>query len=116
MNQIQMPSKIKEWIDKKPFTEDDIGMSGNQVLIFEDMVLKIEDSSSSVAGQVQMMQWLDGKLPVPKILAYEVENGKSYLLMSKIGGKMSCDTYYLEHPHILLEALACGLKMLWEVF
>ena len=39
MNQIQMPSKIKEWIDKKPFTEDDIGMSGNQVLIFEDMVL-----------------------------------------------------------------------------
>lgn len=115
MNQIQMPSKIKEWIDKKPFTEDDIGMSGNQVLIFEDMVLKIEDSSSSVAGQVQMMQWLDGKLSVPKILAYEVENGKSYLLMSKIGGKMSCDTYYLEHPHILLEALACGLKMLWEV-
>ena len=39
MNQIYMPSKIKSLVDKKPFVMDDIGMSGNQVLIFEDMVL-----------------------------------------------------------------------------
>ena len=35
--------------------------------------------------------------------------------MSKIEGKMSCDTEYLEQPHILVQALATGLKMLWEV-
>ena len=115
MNQIYIPSKIKYLVDKKPFTMDDIGMSGNQVLIFEDMVLKIEDSVASMAEQVQMMQWLKGKIPVPQVIAYEEDNGKSYLLMSKINGEMSCDTYYLEHPQVLLEALACGLKMLWEV-
>lgn len=115
MNQLNVPAKIKSLIENKPFIVDDIGMSGNQVLIFDDMVLKIKDSSESMATQVQMMQWLDGKIPVPQVLAYEIEDGKSYLLMSKIGGKMSCDTYYLEHPQILLEALACGLKMLWEV-
>ena len=115
MNEIYMPSKIKSLVDKKPFTIDEIGMSGNQVLIFEDMVLKIEDSVVSVAEQVQMMQWLKGKIPVPKVLAYEEENGKSYLLMSRVSGEMSCDTYYLEHPQVLLEALACGLKMLWKV-
>ena len=37
-----VPSEIKLLIDNKPFIVDDIGMSGNQVLIFEDMVLKIE--------------------------------------------------------------------------
>lgn len=115
MNQIYMPSKIRTLVDKKPFTVDDIGMSGNQVLIFEDMVLKIEDSFASITEQVQMMQWLKGKIPVPKVLVYEEENGKSYLLMSKIDGEMSCNSYYLEHPQILLEALSCGLKMLWEV-
>lgn len=115
MNQIQIPSKIKTMIDKKPFTIDDIGMSGNQVLIFDNMVLKIEDSSTSMAEQVQMMQWLEGKIPIPHVLAYEVLNGKSFLLMSRIDGKMSCDIYYLEHPHVLLKALASGLKMLWEV-
>lgn len=115
MNQVQVPSKIRLLIDKKPFIVDEIGMSGNQVLVFEDRVLKIGDNPASMTEQVQMMQWLEGKISVPQVLHYEEENGKYYLLMSRIGGKMSCDTYYLEHPNILLKALACGLKMLWEV-
>jgi len=115
MMQLHVPSKIKSLIGDKPFTIDDVGMSGNQVLIFEDMVLKIEDSSTAMQKQVEMMQWLEGKIPVPQVLAYEVENEKSYLLMSKMDGVMSCDNYYLEHPQILLEALSCGLKMLWKV-
>ena len=115
MKQMNIPSKIKSFIDNKPYTFDDIGMSGNQVLLFEDMVLKIEEKTEVVERQVQMMQWLGGKVPVPKVIAYEVENEKSYLLMSKVGGVMSCDTYYLEHPQELLKALATGLKMLWEV-
>ena len=109
------PLKIQALINNKSYTLDNIGMSGNQVLIFEDMVLKIENNSSAIIEQVHLLQWLDGKLPVPKVLANEEKEGKSYLLMSKIGGKMSCDTYYLEHPEILLEALTCGLKMLWKV-
>ena len=115
MKQIQLPKIIEEMIADKPFKIDNIGMSGNQVLIFEDMVLKIEDGNDYVKEYVRIMQWLDGKLTVPKILAYEEEDGKSYLLMSKMEGEMSCDTYYLEHPDVLVSALACGLKLLWEV-
>lgn len=115
MNRLHVPSKIKSLIADKPFTVDDVGMSGNQVLIFEDMVLKIEDDSIFMQKQVEMMQWLEGKVPVPQVLAFEVENEKSYLLMSRMDGEMSCDTYYLEHPQVLLEALASGLKMLWDV-
>ena len=37
--ELQVPSKIKSWIDKKAFTVDNIGMSGNQVLIFDDIAL-----------------------------------------------------------------------------
>ena len=115
MKDLQESSKIKGLIANKPYTVDEIGMSGNQVLIFEDMVLKIEEKSETVDRQVQMMQWLEGKIPVPKVIAYEVEDEKSYLLMSKVSGVMSCDTYYLEHPQELLNALASGLKILWEV-
>ena len=57
MKDLQESSKIKGLIANKPFTVDDIGMSGNQVLIFEDMVLKIEEKSEAVERQVQMMQW-----------------------------------------------------------
>ena len=38
MKDLQESSKIKGLIANKPYTLDDIGMSGNQVLIFEDMV------------------------------------------------------------------------------
>lgn len=106
---------IKTLIENKTYEVDNIGQSGNQVLIFEDMVLKIEDNSPAIVKQVEMMQWLEGRIPVPQVIAYEEEADKSYLLMSKIAGNMSCDTYYLEHPHMLLEALANGLKMLWQV-
>lgn len=35
--------------------------------------------------------------------------------MSRIAGKMARDEEYLENPHVLLEALASGLKMLWKL-
>lgn len=113
--QMSVPTQIQALIEDKPFIVDEVGMSGNQVLIFEDMVLKIENNSEGAEKQIKMMQWLQDRVPVPKILAHEVENDKSYLLMSKMGGQMSCDIDYLEQPNILLEALAEGLKSLWEV-
>lgn len=115
MEDLHIPEAIKSLITGKEFTMDDIGMSGNQVLIFQDMVLKIEDDLAEAEGQVQMMWWLQGKVPVPRILAYQVWEGKSYLLMKKMKGQMSCDSEYLEHPKVLLEALAEGLNMLWAV-
>ncbi|MBR6627632.1 MAG: aminoglycoside 3'-phosphotransferase, partial [Lachnospiraceae bacterium] len=115
MNQLNVPASIEAWISGKSYEEDDMGMSGNQVLIFKDMVLKIEDAGEYTREQVQLMRWLEGKLPVPRVIAYEEDGGKSYLLMSKMEGEMSCADYYLEHPSVLMEALAKGLKMLWKV-
>lgn len=115
MENLYIPSKIKSFIDNKTYNIDNIGMSGSQVLIFEDMVLKIQDNSSFVQNEVDIMQWLEGRISVPKVIGYKVEDKKSYLLMSKIDGKMACDEYYLKNPHVLLEGLACGLKMLWDV-
>ena len=115
MKNLKLPDKIEKIIEGKPYTIDDIGMSGNQVLIFEDMVLKIEADVDAATAQMELLQWLEGKLPVPKVIAHEVADGKSYFLMSKVEGVMSCDEYYLENPHVLLEALASGLKQLWNV-
>jgi len=103
---MDMPERIREWIKDKPYTQDDVGMSGNQVLIFEDMVLKIEKRSDYVEKQVRIMKWLEGKLPAPKVLAFEIMEEKSFLLMSRVYGDMACSEYYLEHPKVLLKALA----------
>ena len=101
MQELIVPVKIRELIEGKPYTVDEIGKSGNQVLIFEDMVLKIEKRSDYVEKQVRIMRWLEGKLPAPKILAFELQEEKSFLLMSRVQGEVACAEYYLEHPQVL---------------
>lgn len=115
MKEIVLPKQIEELVKDKPYTLSDIGMSGSKVLMFEDMVLKIEQRSDYVEKQVRIMQWLEGKLPAPKVLAFEIQEDRSYLLMSKVLGDVACAEYYLEHPHVLLKALAEALKMCWAV-
>lgn len=113
---MNIPDNIKKLIEGKPYTSDDIGMSGSKIMVFDDSVLKIVNyQRENEDGVVQMMRWLDGKISVPKVIAYEKDDEYQYLLMSKVPGKMSCDEYYLEHPKELLALLAEALKMLWNV-
>lgn len=112
---IMIPDKIKNIILDKPYTEDKIGMSDSRVMMFDEFVLKIEKYRKENDETIRVMRWLEGKLPVPKIIAYETDGTNQYTLMSRIQGKMACDTYYLEHPDELVELLADALKKLWSV-
>ncbi len=112
---IFIPKAIKSIVSDTPYTVDSVGLSQSQVLMFPNMVLKIEKYSRKVDEALQMMKWLDGKIPVPKVLCHEVCGEYQYLLMSRVDGKMSCDEYYLERPNELLDLLSEALKMLWNV-
>lgn len=108
-------AKIQELLAKEPFTIDNIGRSGSQVLLFEDKVLKIQPDSTEARNEIAMLKWLEDKLSVPKVLYYTVEQETGYLLMSYVHGKMSCEKEYLMQPQLLAKVLADGLKALWSV-
>ncbi len=95
--------------------EDSIGMSGSSVLLFEDKVCKIEASGEVSEREYHILQWLKGRLPVPEVFCQGKQNNKNYLVMSKLPGEMSCEEQYMQRPEVLAEALAEGLKMLWQV-
>lgn len=112
----KLPSNIRKHIENVPYSLDDIGCSGSKILCFDnDVVLKIELSSSYSNMEITMMKWLQNKLPVPKIIEFSTYDGYNYLLMSKIDGVMSCDKYYLDKREELVHLLAEGLKILWKV-
>ena len=115
MKNLYIPENIKTCIGDRDYQLDEIGMSDSKVLVFEDMVLKIEKKHEESDNEHRMMKWLDGRLPVPKVLCSESAGGYHYLLMSKIQGKMACDEYYINRPGELAALLAEGLKMLWSV-
>ena len=109
------PKSIQSQIAGLPFTENSTGMSGSRVLMFPDMVLKAGKINALSQGTVEIMRWLEGRLPVPRILAYETAGDQEYLLMTRVQGKMACDREYLDAPDRLLPLLAEAIRMLWQV-
>lgn len=112
---IYIPEKINKIIGEEEYQIDDIGMSDSTVILFNDKVLKIEQECEESDNEHNILQWLQGKLPVPKVLGFEKKNGKNYLLMSKLTGDMSCDDKYMQTPERLLSILADGIQMLQNV-
>ena len=110
-----IPGIIKRHITGKEYTVDETGCLSGTVYLFDDMVLKTESYTDKTESTVEIMRWLGGKLPVPEVIEYEIQDDMSYLLMSRIKGTMSCDKHYLEHPDTLFSVLAKGLEMLWSV-
>lgn len=113
--EIFIPDAVKGIVGDLTYDLDSTGHSGSQVLMFPDMVLKIEKCCKNGDKTVQVMKWLDGKIPVPRVLCHEVCGEYRYLLMSRTEGKMSCDPYYMERPNELLALLSEALEMLWSV-
>lgn len=111
---MNLPIEIQKAVGDRPYILDDIGMSDSQVLIFDDMVLKIQPDCAEARTEREMMRWLGGKLPVPGIICHEISDGRSFLLMSRVPGKMSCDLSFINDPEQLIDILCEGLKMLWS--
>ena len=111
---IELPDKIKSILGSSVYDSDTVGMSEASVLLFEDKVLKIDKVCVESENERDVMLWLKDRLPVPEVICHEIYNGRSYLLMSKLPGVMSCDESYLTRPQELIEILATGLKMLWD--
>ena len=83
-NAVNIPESIQKIINKTKYTTDTIGMSNSSVLLFDDKVLKMEADWYESENEFRVMKWLKDKLPVPEVIGHEKQDGKSYLLMSKV--------------------------------
>ena len=112
-DRIKLPSSIDRMVGGEPYETDEIGRSGSAVLILSNKVLKIEKITENARSEYRMLSYLQGKLPVPQILAFEEAEGYQYLLMTKLRGNMACADGY--DPKTVTLGLADGLKTLWNV-
>ena len=108
-----LPQPIASVIGSEIFRPENTGMSGAQVYLFDEYVLKVRPADSGETADVQALRWLSGRLPVPGIAAHAVEDGKDYLLMTRVKGRMLCDPCVMAQPRVLMDCLAEGLQLLW---
>ena len=114
MNDNYLPEMIRKFVGTEKYTADKIGESDSEVRIYDNFVLKIQPQSPETENEYHIVKWLNGRLPVPSIPAYEIHNGLAYTLMTKAEGKMLCEMDYLQKPELVIDIAARGLKMLWE--
>jgi aminoglycoside phosphotransferase len=110
-----VPENIRRLIAGKSYTVDTLGMSGAKIFCFEDRTLKIEKQSAESEHERRMLLWLEGRLPAPRVLAAELAEGISYLLMSRMQGEMACSPALIGRPELLARRLAEALQQLWRV-
>ena len=101
-------------LEKLPQSEN-IGCSDARILAFDDLILKIQKDGPEAEREAQALTWLQDRLPVPKVLACEHKDGRTYILMEKLKGRMLCDPVILNNRNRLTKTAAAALKMLWEV-
>jgi len=83
-----LPLTIRAIVDSAEVTPITVGMSADDVYRIdagETYYLKIGES---LKDECDRLQWLDGKLPTPRVIHFEVNRGKHYMLTSAIKGKM----------------------------
>ena len=74
MKDFCIPEIINYLISGKPYIFDETGMSDSSVLIFDDMVLKIQSVSRCSENEHIMMDWLKNKVSVPECVFDITEN------------------------------------------
>ena len=109
-----LPDSIARCVSALPYEESGIGMSGSKVLCYENMVLKIGTDMADHERSCNILGFLEGKLPAPRIIEVAEENGTNYLLMTRIRGKMACAKEYMDNAPALLPLLANAIHMLWN--
>lgn len=112
---MMFPKNIQDLIHNDEYVSDEVGMSDSTILLFDDMILKIQPNSDESEQEYQVMKWLDGRLPVPKVIEFDKDESSSYLLMTRVSGQMACSEEYLSDPFTLTSLLAQGLRMLWSI-
>ena len=112
---LYIPEDIKNIVGDQAYTRNDMGMSGSEVLIFPKYVLKIQHHTSETDSERDIVEWLNGRIPIPEIPIDCVENETAYTLMTRVNGKMLCDQEFLYNPSKLIKYVAEGLKLLWNV-
>lgn len=111
----KIPSRIMNRISGLTWDVDTMGQSGSAIMLFDKMVLKIQGVSRSSINEIVLLNWLDGKLPVPAVIEAETLYDTSYLLMSRLPGEMACSHDNMKNMDRTVRALADGLKMLWDI-
>ena len=112
-NIYKLPKPILDIVNKLSYKIDDVGKSDDIVILFENKyILKISKDQTRLLREKEKMDFLYGKLPVPKSIIYLEEKGVFYHLRSFINGDSLIANRFINNPSLLIEKLSEAISLL----
>jgi len=124
MSEFTTTSSLRELINTHPHVSMTQGFSGVEVYHIPELsaYLKVGETGkvSDLARELDVLRWLDGKFPVPRVIGYEYYGPGEALLISKISGVPGSD--HISAPSATVETIiafarsaAAALRRLHEL-
>lgn len=118
-----LPLELREFIDGCEIIKNNKGWSESEVFHVKHKLknrqyyLKIspDNESSYLMAEKEKLEWLQGKIPVPKVHFFRVEEGFQYLLISKIFGEDALSRNIRMKPIVLIKSAAEGLRKIHSI-
>lgn len=117
--QKSLPENLSGAISGYAWRQIHIGLSPSQVFRLEaenkkSLYLKISTRvpGFSLSQEKLKLEWLEKRLPVPKVLLFAEDERADYLLLSEISGLPASDDSLKNDIPQIIEQLAGGLKMI----
>lgn len=105
---------VEDFINDSILTEINIGCSSSQVIKIEKdkntYFLKVA-TLGELTSEYEKLNWLAGKVRVPEVVLYEINNDIEYLITKAVEGEMVCSDFYLEKDNWKL-----GIPVVIEAF
>lgn len=118
----QLPSSLRHLVDGAAWQVIHGGCSGMDIYRLHrqdqpDRYLKVSPRSvyQDLCREHERLTWLQGKLPVPEVIAFVEDDAYQYLLISEIAGIDASSDAALSDPTLLVRLLAEGLKQIHAV-
>ena len=95
----ELTNKIKEFLENALLTEISIGCSDSKVIKIEkqDNIYYLKIAQKGILTiEYEKLIWLNGKLVVPEVIMYEIEDNIEYIITKSLEGEMLCSNYYLK--------------------
>ncbi|WP_139977044.1 MULTISPECIES: APH(3')-II family aminoglycoside O-phosphotransferase [Brucella/Ochrobactrum group] len=120
---LDLPDALRQRLTGYSSQQDELGRSSANVFLLdhdtrEPLVLKIEPAStvSELAGECARLEWLAKQgLPCPKIVAYETQTDRHFLLMTRLAGADLASSVGDLPAARIVSILAVALKTLHSV-
>lgn len=117
-----LPAEIQRLLKNAAWQPISIGCSGNDVFritLPNHSAYCLKRAPRSVDAELHAekarLEWLQGRLPVPMVEAFIVDDQHTYLLLSAVSGVMACDRMFMNNISNLVHAVADGLQMIHEL-